>query len=90
MTLYVFSEGPLRGRTHVPLGFQAVLELMFGPDDTFWYATNAICSRTNALQLLSRHRTAVTAYTACIRGGIASLESGWRCKVKGGKSARFS
>lgn len=75
------SEGSLWRGTHVPFGFQAVIELMSGPDDLFWYATNAICSRANAMQLLSRHRTAVAAYTACIRGGIASLESGWRCEV---------
>lgn len=81
------SQGSLRGGTHVPLGFQAVIELMSGTDDIFWYATNAICSRANTVQLLSRHRTAVATYTACIRGGIASLESGWRCEVKGGKSA---
>lgn len=84
------ARGYLRGGTHVPLGFQAVVELISGPDDIFWYATNAICPGANAMQLLSRHRTAVAAYTASIRGGLASLESGWRCEVKGGKGARFS
>ncbi len=77
-------------RTHAPLGFQGVVELVPCPDNLSRYTTDTICSRTDAVQLLSRHCAAVAAYAACVRGGIASLKPWRRREVKGGKSTRFS
>lgn len=75
--------------SHVPAGFQTLVDFHLGSHDLLWYSADAIGACSNALKLLSRHSTAITSNAACVGPVVAALEPRRRCKVKGSERARF-
>ena len=70
-----------------PLRFETIGQFAFRAHDSFWYPTDSVRTRTDAVSCGRRHSAAVATDRACVGSCVAVLEARRRSEIQGCEGA---